>query len=188
MQPIHPLNSNNEEKITLKGGFFVLSYWEDNDAIQLFNAINESGQSILKWLPWADDYDLTRARTSIHTFQKALSYGNHSFAIKSLDGHLLGCIDLRVDHQNPNRGTIGYWVRVSEQGKGIARKALMRIRDFAFTDIGLDEVQVFISPENEASLKVAEYAGFRISSHIKNYINIRGCYHDALLYNSKKTS
>lgn len=55
---------------------------------------------------------------------------------------------------------IGYWIGPSHRGKGYAGEALSLIRDWAQGEVGVDRLQLYIDPDNLASLRTAERAGF----------------------------
>jgi RimJ/RimL family protein N-acetyltransferase len=58
-------------------------------------------------------------------------------------------------------GAVGYWLLPEARGKGFATRAVRLICDWAFRDIGIPELRLVTEPENLASQRVAERAGFR---------------------------
>jgi len=56
---------------------------------------------------------------------------------------------------------IGYWTGPSHRGHGYAAEALGLMRDWAPEEFGVDRLTLYIDPENTASLRTAERAGFR---------------------------
>lgn len=57
---------------------------------------------------------------------------------------------------------LGWIVRRTHWGKGIATEAAAAWRDFAFEAIGLKRIVSMISPENVASRRVAEKLGMKV--------------------------
>jgi RimJ/RimL family protein N-acetyltransferase len=57
---------------------------------------------------------------------------------------------------------LGWIVRRSEWGKGIAPEAAAAWRDFAFDTVGLERIVSMIHAENTASRRVAEKLGMRV--------------------------
>jgi RimJ/RimL family protein N-acetyltransferase len=82
------------------------------------------------------------------------------FAIVSGEGEFLGLAAL-VDLDLPARqGEIGYIVKPSARGRGVAGRALGLVAQWALGPFGLARVELRISTGNEASQRVAERLGF----------------------------
>jgi RimJ/RimL family protein N-acetyltransferase len=82
------------------------------------------------------------------------------FAILAPDGTFLGfggIVDLNLDAR---QGEIGYVVAAEARGRGVARRALRLITDWALDGLGLERVELHIDPENLASIRVAERCGY----------------------------
>ena len=58
-------------------------------------------------------------------------------------------------------GEVGCWVVPAARGRGVATEALVALTDWSFSALGLGRVQVFVAPENEAALRLAQSAGFQ---------------------------
>jgi RimJ/RimL family protein N-acetyltransferase len=58
---------------------------------------------------------------------------------------------------------VGYWLLPEARGRGIARRAVELLADWAFSDLGLDVLRVATEPGNAASRRVAEGTGFRFT-------------------------
>lgn len=82
---------------------------------------------------------------------------------------LLGAIDVRVESANQGRGEIGYWLAAPARGRGAITRALVLLSRWAFDGIGLGRVTVLAHPENEASQRVAERAGFTREGLLRGY-------------------
>jgi ribosomal-protein-alanine N-acetyltransferase len=55
---------------------------------------------------------------------------------------------------------VSYWLAASATGSGHATRAVGRILDVAFGELGLHRVDAFVRPANTPSLRVLERAGF----------------------------
>ncbi len=80
---------------------------------------------------------------------------------------MVGSNNLTV--QEDGRAEIGYWVGSQYTGRGYAARALSPLVDFAFNDLGLDEVFTNIVVGNEASRKTVENAGFEFRGIENDY-------------------
>lgn len=82
----------------------------------------------------------------------------HVFAIETrIEGDLIGCIEINM---GDGGDTVGYWIGVDHWGQGYATEALLAVCRFAFQNAGKDELCAAVHPQNEASAKVLEKAGF----------------------------
>ena len=66
-------------------------------------------------------------------------------------------------------GELGCCLAPAARGRGIATEALVALTDWAFAELGLGRVQVFVAPENVAALSLAERAGFRREGVLRSY-------------------
>lgn len=97
--------------------------------------------------------------------ERMLGYGRTDprlgvFAIECL-GDFLGWVMLRPDHDQPEWLEIGYRLRRSAWGQGIATWAAELMRRRALFDIGVDTVCARTTPDNFGSRRVMEKIGLR---------------------------
>jgi RimJ/RimL family protein N-acetyltransferase len=67
-----------------------------------------------------------------------------------------GCLD-QLDASGT--ANVGYWVRTSRTGQGIATAAVRLVARFGFEDLGLRRLELLIAVHNVASRRVAEKVG-----------------------------
>jgi RimJ/RimL family protein N-acetyltransferase len=159
----------------------ILRPWSPIDITPMYEAIRESGPSLKPWIKWYHDgYSEQDAEKFIRLAQKSWGKVWHSFAIYHINGKLLGSMDLIVS--DSKSGVIGYWVRQSEQRKGVAKAALEMILSYGFNHLKLQEVQFIIAVDNIASRKTAESIGAIESYKIARYIMTETMGHDAIAY------
>jgi len=70
---------------------------------------------------------------------------------------LLGIVSIRLYEG----GTVGYWLRPEARGRGIMTRAVRLLVDHARREHGIERLRLFTHPDNLASQRVAERAGFR---------------------------
>lgn len=71
---------------------------------------------------------------------------------------------------NPNGVEIGYWVRTSEAGQGLATLLTRLLIIYAVSGLGMDRVQIAHDPDNLASGRVVEKCGFVFEGRQRNSI------------------
>jgi RimJ/RimL family protein N-acetyltransferase len=101
------------------------------------------------------------------------------FAIVEIDGDgLLGAIDLRPGEN----GSIGYWVAPGARGAGVATRALILLSRWAVLEGGVERLELTTHPENRASQRVAEKAGFVREGVLRSHLRFRDGRRDSVLF------
>jgi RimJ/RimL family protein N-acetyltransferase len=72
-------------------------------------------------------------------------------------GALVGGCELQI--RPDGTGEVAYWTNAGERGRGYASQALLLLIDYA-ASIGITSLEAKIAPDNHASQRVAESAGF----------------------------
>ena len=154
-----------------------------DDSNQLYCAVHESLQELKSWMSWATDnysertareyISITRARWEEHTF--------YAFAVTRSD-QLLGACTLSSIHPLYHFCNLGYWVRTSWRGQGIAGRAAQLAARFAFEQLGLIRVEIVIAAGNKASQRVAEKMGAHYEGVLLNRMVIGKSVYDAHMY------
>jgi RimJ/RimL family protein N-acetyltransferase len=105
----------------------------------------------------------------------------HSFAVvDAASDKLLGSVGYQL--LNHSRATFGYWVAREARGRGVASRALRLLSRWALREHGLARVQLIVEPDNAASIRVAENAGYRREALLRSYIELKGSRRDVYLY------
>ncbi len=75
-------------------------------------------------------------------------------------GEGLGAIELHLSAPDPGLAEVGYWLRRDARGRGAATTAVRLVAHWAFGELGVKRLSLQTAPENRASQRVAERAGF----------------------------
>jgi ribosomal-protein-alanine N-acetyltransferase len=73
---------------------------------------------------------------------------------------------------------IGYWIDKNYAGRGLTTDAVNTLTRFAFEGLALHRIEINIRPENAASIRVAEKAGYTIESDRPEFLLIAGAWRD----------
>jgi ribosomal-protein-alanine N-acetyltransferase len=139
------------------------------------------------WEPaWPAD-DLTRGafrRRILQANTERREGTGFSFLIFRADGsELLGGITLsHIWRRAAQSGTLGYWMGEAHAGQGHMGRAVRLISGFAFHELRLERLEAACLPENAASIRVLEKAGFRREGYARAYLSIAGRRRDHLLF------
>jgi len=146
---------------------FVLRPWERRDAEKLSEAVIESQSDLVQWLPWATgDLSPTAYISVIDAFIAAWDDGrDFVYGIVDHDDRVLGGTGLHL-RRGPTTMEIGYWVRSSRTGEGIATAVTTALIDTAFTLPEISDVAVAVDVENERSASIPTRLGFKIRETI----------------------
>lgn len=171
--------------LELVEGPLRLRPWQPQDATALFDAARESVASVGRWLPWCHaGYDLVDAKAWISHCQDGWSRGDH-FAFPVFDNgtsNLLGGVGLNQFNRMHRSANLGYWVRQSRHGEGIAARAAAIIARFGFEQLGLIRIEIVAQPDNGASRRTAEKAGAHFESVARQRLCVQGQPMDGAVY------
>ena len=135
-----------------------------SDTVAVDEAIQETLDELVLWLPWArpghtrgDSRRYLRGARAARARRHSYEYVMEDRATRAL----LGMASLhRIDWFRRSAG-IGYWVRKSAWGKGIATEAARAVLNAAFCSFGLHRIEVHVALENKKSQRVAEKLGLQ---------------------------
>lgn len=171
--------------VKLTDGVVNIRPFEFGEEGALHAAVQESLPELSPWMSWATDrYTLNMARDFIAVTRAEWSRGSmYSFAITSADtGEFFGGCGLSHFHPVYKFCNLGYWVRSSKRGLGIAVRAARLTAQFAFERVNVIRAEIVIAAENEASKRVAEKAGAHYEGVLRNRMTVREEIHDAYMF------
>lgn len=101
------------------------------------------------------------------------------------DDHLIGEIVLfarAAEAAETDIGEIAYVVDPAERGRGVAPGAVRLLSEWAFAKLDLKRLQLSIHPDNVASHRVADKAGYQFEGTLRSVKEIRGDRVDIAVY------
>ncbi|MPN07345.1 putative ribosomal N-acetyltransferase YdaF [bioreactor metagenome] len=131
------------------------------DAADIFAAINSQREYLGKWLPFVEQtksvFDTQSFVDSIIDLPKDKM--EYTFTIR-IDGSLAGLIGFKSADRANRKTEIGYWLSEEHQGKGVMTKSVKRLCEFAFQELNMNRIQIKCAVGNSASIAVPERLGF----------------------------
>ena len=147
-----------EQPLVLTDGVVRLRAWGPEDAPAVWAACQDALNVRFLSLPQPYTEAVARAYVARRVLDWA-SENERSFAITdATTGEALGCIARHL--RAPHRAEFGYFLAPSARSRGIATRALRLVVDWSFETPGLIRLELYTHPENDASGRVAERAGF----------------------------
>lgn len=95
------------------------------------------------------------------------------------DGPALGIVEYIGNAGVPG---MGYMLHPEHWGNGYMSEAVRAALDYGFDEMGLDRVELWISEENRASLRVADRVGFRRRGRMRQKYRQDATGHDKIVY------
>jgi ribosomal-protein-serine acetyltransferase len=165
-------------------GDVIARPYRDGDAPSLLAAVRESVESVGRWLPWCTvDYGEQHAIDWIKHCQTTWVSGDQfAFAIVDTNGEFLGAVGLGHRNREHNLASIGYWIRESARGRGLASRVVRHVMRFGFDHVRLTRIEIVAAVENVASRRTAEHAGARFEGIQRNRLVVRDQAFDAAMY------
>jgi RimJ/RimL family protein N-acetyltransferase len=156
-----------------------------DDGEQLYQAAVESVDLVGRWLPWCHaQYDRSEGRAWIEAclaaWHREESYP--FFIFDRRDRQLLGGCGLNEIDRLRLRANLGYWVRSSRMGQGVATAAARMVARFGLETLCMQRLEIVAAVDNSVSQRVAEKLGAMREGRLRNRLRIRDIPHDAFVY------
>jgi ribosomal-protein-serine acetyltransferase len=158
--------------------------WTADDAVALFEAARESVAEVHPWLPWCHPgYTLAEAEAWAGSRAAVQASGEeHNFVITGSGGRFLGGCGLNQINRLHRFANLGYWVRTSAAGQGVATAAVRLLSDLAFRTTDLVRLEIVCAVGNVRSQRVAARAGGHREGVLRDRLVLHGKPVDAVMY------
>lgn len=144
----------------------------------------ESIATVGRWMQWChpdrtEDEGIEWYRTCEENWRNGIEYEFSAFAAS---GEYLGAGGINQFNRVHNFANLGYWVRQSRQGQGVATEVADLIARFGFETLGLSRIEIVVAVDNLPSRRVAEKLGATFEGIARRRILLRGASIDAAMY------
>lgn len=166
----------------LGDGVVVLRHLQEADVPAIVAACQDP--EIPRWTVVPSPYSEKDARDYLEMDRQDRSEGRGvhlAIADSASGGPLLGSIALLVN-KTRNVGAIGYWMSPVGRGRGLAARATRLLARYGLEQLGLARIEVQTHPDNIASQRVAEKAGFLREGLLRSYDERKGEREDRLMF------
>lgn len=142
------------------------------DATSLSSLMIRNGKRFQEYLPKTLAANLSESASKDYIEKKNIEFENQTeftFAIKDTDTHkVAGLVILKNVDWILKKGEFAYCLGKKYSGKGWMSKSIQALKEYAFSTLGLDHLQIIIHKTNLSSIQVAERAGFSWSETLEN--------------------
>ncbi len=179
------LSMATDHEIELRCDRLLLRPFRQDDAEAIRDAVLESIDELLPWLPWCHrQYTIADTRAFLDDRASAFeNNGEYAFAIieRATDRLIGACGVNQIDTLNA-RANLGYWVRTGAMRCGYATEATRWLARWAFEALDLVRIEIVASAGNVASQRVAAKAGACREGIARWRLIVRGELHDAVVF------
>lgn len=173
-------------RTTISDGRITLKSYEKGFAPLLFEAAFESsGGEFTRWMPWChENYTLAESEAFINnSLENRENEIEFDYAIfDAQTNRFVGGISLNLFNHQRKLANLGYWIRISDQNRGIAHTATRLLAKAAFEDTNLNRIEIAAAVENYASQKTAEKSGAIREGILRELLSIGDEMHDAVVF------
>ena len=173
------------DKTELTNGEILLIPPEIDDVIPCHEAVQETVNDLSQWMWWYhSDYSIDDTRKWIASRPEAWEKGTeYGYAIKdSKNDSFIGVCGVNNINWIDKYGNLGYWVRTSRSGQGIATAVTLLLAKFAFNELALNRVEIVVAINNKASIRVAEKTGALREGSLRKRLTVSENIYDAFMF------
>ena len=165
----------------LTDGEIRLRPWESRDVPAVTAACQDP--EIPRWTVVPHNYTERHARDFISHSAGELANGRE-LALAVVDGEdrVLGALGMSNFDWSDLKGEIGYWMAPEARRRGVGARATRMLAEWALTTLGLERLELLANPRNEASLRLAERAGFTREGTLRLYRRRHGVREDLVMF------
>jgi ribosomal-protein-serine acetyltransferase len=175
----------DRKKTELTDGRVLLRPYQNQYVKPTYQAIKESTRELAEWLPFAhEDYSIKETAAWVKSRPAAWKKGaSYEFAIFwAEDRTIVGGCGLNGINESGKCANLGYWVKTSHTGKGIAPAATILLARWGFEVLALNRIEILVAVGNARSLRVAEKAGAKREGILRNRITVGDKVYDAVMH------
>jgi RimJ/RimL family protein N-acetyltransferase len=144
----------------------------------------ESVAEVYPWMAWCHrHYSLDEARQWVAVQEKLAQEGTaYEFAILGEGGRFLGGCGINQISKANRFANLGYWVRTSAMGRGVAPAAARLVAEYAFRETDLIRLEIVCAVANTRSQRVAEKVGAVREGVMRSRLLLPSGPSDAVMY------
>jgi RimJ/RimL family protein N-acetyltransferase len=139
---------------------------------------------IPRWTRVPEPYGESEARSWFEQEAEQRARGEHLglLIVDPGNGRLEGSVGVVHVDSREGRCELGYWIARDSRGRGLATRAVRLLSGWVFENLPVDRIEIHAEPENAASRRVAERAGFTLEGVLRSYLVNKGLRRDAASY------
>ncbi len=166
----------------------VLKQLDESDATYIFTAIDTQREYLGKWLPFvAVTKEISETTKYIDSVIKAPEDRPEYIFTIWKNGMYAGLVGLKAIDTLNKRTEIGYWLSEKFQKQGIMTRAVSRLCEFGFGELGLNRIQIKCAVGNIPSKNIPKRLGFKFEGIERDGELLDNGYTDLEVYSKLKS-
>jgi ribosomal-protein-serine acetyltransferase len=133
---------------------------EERDADELHRLVEANRAYLAEWMPWAADQTLEGTTAFLSMTERRRAENNGFEAALVCDGRIVGAAGFPGVDWVARATSIGYWLDMDHQGRGLMTQAVRALVDHAFDEWDLHRVEIQAAVDNQPSRAIPERLGF----------------------------
>lgn len=169
----------------LTDGTILIRPFRPDDGEALYAAIHESIKELSAWMWWCHEgYSIEESNTFLMLREQDWSCANeYTFAVcDASTRELLGSTGINHINRQYKLANLGYWMRTSATGRGVASRATILTAQFAFTELDIVRLEIVADVDNLPSQRVAIKAGAKREGVLRKRLQRNGQARDAVMH------
>jgi RimJ/RimL family protein N-acetyltransferase len=157
----------------LSDGEVALREWRRADMPAMIAMLDD--EAIVRWTRVPHPYGEREALDYLARGDAERERGEGiNLAIVSATGdELLGSMSVRIASWADMRAQLGYLVGAHARGRGVMPRAIRLASSWGFRKLGFERIEILVHPDNEASQRAAEKAGFTREGVLRSYTRVK---------------
>ncbi len=152
------------------------------DAEELHALVERERERLSAWMPWAAEQDFAGTVAFLDQSRQRLEANEGFQTALILDGRIAGSVGFHAVDWGNRATSIGYWLSVEAEGRGLMTAAVRTLVDHAFDGWRLHRVTIEAAVGNARSRAIPERLGFRQEGILRGSERVGGRYLDGVLY------
>lgn len=149
----------------------ILRIPKPGDGRMLCDGVNHSFQELNRWMDWArtrptiaDSEGVAREMAHRAATMQEVSYA----LLHRDDATFCGMVGVHHIAWEVPAFEIGYWLRTSATGAGLATEAVRAVLAYLFDDLHAERVEIRCDARNRRSAAIAERCGFTLDGRLRH--------------------
>lgn len=142
------------------------------DGAELNAAVNETRETLLRWMPWAKDSHANVDDSEAHCRREHARFLSRQDLMLHIyhkeSGEFLGSTGLHPRDWSLPKFEIGYWCRAKFEGQGYTTEAVQGQLRFGFETLGAKRIDIRCDTTNERSMRIPERLGMIREGVLRN--------------------
>jgi ribosomal-protein-serine acetyltransferase len=155
---------------------------EETDAEELYRLVDANRDHLAEWMPWAAGQTLEQTANFIHASLRRHAERNGFEMGLILDERMIGAAGFAGIDWVARATSVGYWLALEHQGRGLMTRAVKALVDHAFGELELHRVEIQAAEGNRRSRAIPERLGFQEEGTLREAERVGGRYLDLVVY------